>query len=258
MQTLEEELAKTAVAKHYFVDSDEFEELLSDPSLQDGINMVSTIHPDDDEILAKYLIFEYTIENNEREYDSRYLTDSIVLDLIEKQDFTVLIDQYEAVVDTWNNFHYYNYQTLMNYYKKRFDKWLKIGLRNHDIAPENVTAIKHSRIGDVQSMRNTIAGKIRDNLDARVLPFLLAGNSINGALLNKIFTHDLNNRSVIDIDGMILFSIMHNNVTYSLKKISDQYDIDAFDKWNKLDDEKRREFNKAFSTGDKEKVYNCK
>lgn len=47
MQTLDDELAHTAVAKYYFMDAEDFEALLSDPNLQDGINMVSAMYPSD-------------------------------------------------------------------------------------------------------------------------------------------------------------------------------------------------------------------
>lgn len=50
MQTLDDELARTAVAQYYFMDAEDFEALLSDPNSQDGINMVSAMYPGDSQL----------------------------------------------------------------------------------------------------------------------------------------------------------------------------------------------------------------
>lgn len=254
MQTLSDELARTAVAQYYFMDAEDFEALLSDPNLQDGINMVSAMYPGDNEILAKYLIFKETVQNSNHEYDSRFLTDDVILRLIDRSNFSVLLDRYVAVVDTWDAYHLYNYQMLIKHYSNLFDKWVRIATRNNGIDLRNLGDINWVKNDIVQSVRKSVAMAVKDNLDARVLPFILADAELSGELLDKLFKRNLRQHVSYNVEQMLIFEIMRKNTLLSFKRVVKNKKYNIYKIWDKLTPMERQDLNDAVTHNDCERA----
>lgn len=194
------------------------------------------------------------MQNNNREYDSRFLTDDIILRLINKNNFSKLLDRYEAVIDTWDAYHLYNYQTLVKHYGNLFDKWVCIATLNDGIDLRNLSDINWAKDDIVQSVRKSVAMAVKDNLDARVLPFILADAELSGELLDKLFNRNMRQHVNYNVEQMLIFEIMRKNTLLSFKRVVKNKKYNVYKIWDRLTPMERQDLNDAVTRNDRKRV----